>query len=272
MEEWRFDGFPGRVLFVNLSEGTVEARSIPHAWCLEGMGGKGLATRVLVEWDTTEPAAYDLVHPITGGSDVARHPSTPLLVFTGPFQGTKVGSAGRAVVVSRSPLTDVYIDTYVGGNLGHRMREAGWDGLFLTGTSDALVRLEIDDLEARLVPCPELEGATTWACEQALDGLGECFSIGPGGEACVRFASPITAGRRAAGRGGTGAQFGFKRLKAITVNASAKARQLARIHDPDALAAAVKVQRQEMGLKRRAGDPFYAFGTSRGPLYASAND
>ena len=31
MEEWRFDGFPGRVLFVNLSEGTVEARSIPHA-------------------------------------------------------------------------------------------------------------------------------------------------------------------------------------------------------------------------------------------------
>ncbi|MEC8264186.1 MAG: aldehyde ferredoxin oxidoreductase N-terminal domain-containing protein, partial [Candidatus Thermoplasmatota archaeon] len=190
MEEWRFDGFPGRVLFVNLSEGTVEARSIPHAWCLEGMGGKGLATRVLVEWDTTEPAAYDLVHPITGGSDAARHPSTPLLVFTGPFQGTKVGSAGRAVVVSRSPLTDVYIDTYVGGNLGHRMREAGWDGLFLTGTSDALVRLEIDDLEARLVPCPELEGATPWACEQALDGLGECFSIGPGGEAGVRFASP----------------------------------------------------------------------------------
>ena len=272
MEEWRFDGFPGRVLFVNLSSGTVEARSIPHAWCLEGMGGKGLATRVLVEWDTTEPAAYDLVHPVTGGSDVARHPSTPLLVFTGPFQGTKVGSAGRAVVVSRSPLTDVYIDTYVGGNLGHRLREAGWDGLFVTGASDALVRLEISDLEARLVPCPELEGATTWACEQALDGLGECFSIGPGGEAGVRFASPITAGRRAAGRGGTGAQFGFKRLKAITVHASAEARQLARIHDSDALVAAVKIQRQEMGLKRRAGDPFYAFGTSRGPLYASAND
>mgnify|MGYP005737040851 FL=1 len=34
MEEWRFDGFPGRVLFVNLSEGTVEARSIPHALSL----------------------------------------------------------------------------------------------------------------------------------------------------------------------------------------------------------------------------------------------
>ena len=60
----------------------------------------------------------------------------PLLVFTGPFQGTKVGSAGRAVVVSRSPLTDVYIDTYVGGPWP-RLREAGWDGVFFTGASDA---------------------------------------------------------------------------------------------------------------------------------------
>ncbi|MEC7098216.1 MAG: aldehyde ferredoxin oxidoreductase N-terminal domain-containing protein, partial [Candidatus Thermoplasmatota archaeon] len=132
MEEWRFDGFPGRVLFVNLSEGTVEARSIPHAWCLEGMGGKGLATRVLVEWDTTEPAAYDLVHPITGGSDAARHPSTPLLVFTGPFQGTKVGSAGRAVVVSRATLTHVNIHTNLGRKRRPPKRESGWDGLCVT--------------------------------------------------------------------------------------------------------------------------------------------
>ncbi|MDA0878754.1 MAG: hypothetical protein O3B05_07810, partial [archaeon] len=158
MDGWRFDGFPGRVLVVNLTTGAIEAREVPKAWCYEGMGGKGLATRVLVEWDTTEDAAYDLVHPVTGGSDVARHPSTPLLVFTGPFQGTRIGSSGRAVVVTRSPLTDVYIDTYVGGNLGHRLREAGWDGLFVFGASPALVRLEIRDLEARLVPCEDLAG------------------------------------------------------------------------------------------------------------------
>jgi len=272
MDGWRCDGFPGRVLVVNLSTGAIEAREVPKAWCHEGMGGKGLATRVLVEWDTTEDAAYDLVHPVTGGSDVARHPSTPLLVFTGPFQGTRIGSSGRAVVVTRSPLTDVYIDTYVGGNLGHRLREAGWDGLFVFGASQTLVRLEIRDLEARLVPCEDLAGATTWACEQALDGLGECFSVGPAGEAGVRFSSPITAGRRAAGRGGTGAQFGFKRLKAITVDASPEARARVRVADAEALQEAVKEQRQEMGIKRRAGDPFYAFGTSRAPHYASAND
>ena len=198
---WRYDGFPGRVLWVDLTAGICEARDIPHEWCLKHMGGKALATKLLVEWDTTDyEAATANQHPITGRMDTASHPSTPLLFMTGPYQGTKVGSSGRAVVVTRSPLTECYIDTYIGGNIGHDLRKAGWDGLFVTGASDALVRLEIADLEARLVPCPELEGATTWACEQALDGLGECFSIGPGGEAGVRFASPITAGRRAAGR------------------------------------------------------------------------
>ena len=39
--DWRFDGFPGRVLWVDLSQGTVEAKEIPHDWLIESMGGKG---------------------------------------------------------------------------------------------------------------------------------------------------------------------------------------------------------------------------------------
>ncbi|MGB0313883.1 MAG: aldehyde ferredoxin oxidoreductase N-terminal domain-containing protein, partial [Poseidonia sp.] len=75
-------------------------------------------------------------HPITGRMDTASHPSTPLLFMTGPYQGSKVGSSGRAVVVTRSPLTECYIDTYIGGNIGHDLRKAGWDGLFITGASE----------------------------------------------------------------------------------------------------------------------------------------
>ena len=37
------------------------------------------------------------------------------------------------------------------------------------------------------------------------------------------------------------------------------------------LADAIKEQRSEMGKRRKFGDPFYAFGTSRGPLYAAEN-
>ena len=37
------------------------------------------------------------------------------------------------------------------------------------------------------------------------------------------------------------------------------------------LADAIKEQRSEMGNRRKFGDPFYAFGTSRGPLYTAEN-
>ena len=234
------------------------------------MGGKGLATRLLIEWDTTDYVeATSLQHPVTKKIDTARHPSTPLLFMTGPYQASKVGSSGRAVVVTRSPLTDLYIDTYIGGNIGHVLREAGWDGLFITGASDSLMRLEILDGNAVLHDATELKGLTTWDVEKKLDHLGECLSIGPAGENGVRIASPLTAGRRAAGRGGTGAAFGFKGLKAVTVKSTSK--ENIRFASEASLNSAVKVQRQEMGLRRRSGDPFYSFGTSRGPIYASAN-
>ena len=234
------------------------------------MGGKGLATRLLIEWDTTDYVeATSLQHPVTKKIDTARHPSTPLLFMTGPYQASKVGSSGRAVVVTRSPLTDLYIDTYIGGNIGHVLREAGWDGLFITGASDSLMRLEILDGNAVLHDATELKGLTTWDVEKKLDHLGECLSIGPAGENGVRIASPLTAGRRAAGRGGTGAAFGFKGLKAVTVKSTSK--ENIRFASEASLNSAVKVQRQEMGLRRRSGDPFYSFGTSRGPIYASVN-
>ena len=87
----------------------------------------------------------------------------------------------------------------------------------------------------------------------------------PAGENGVRIASPITAGRRAAGRGGSGAQFGFKKSQSHYRKGDGKPRFA---KEPD-LDKAVKKQRAEMGLRRRSGDPFYAFGTSRGPIYAS---
>jgi aldehyde:ferredoxin oxidoreductase len=271
-QSWRFDGFPGRVLWVDLTKGTCEERIIPHEWCLSSMGGKALATKLLVEWDTTDyVSATKQIHPVTGKMDAASHPTTPLLFMTGPYQASKIGSSGRAVVVTRSPLTECYIDTYIGGNIGHDLRKAGWDGLFITGASERWVRLEINDEQADLHDAEPLLGLSTWEVERHLDELGECLSIGPAGENGIRIASPLTAGRRAAGRGGTGASFGFKRLKAVTIKASSESSSMVRYSNDFSLGDAVKKQRSEMGLRRKSGDPFYSFGTSRGPLYAAEN-
>ena len=51
---WQFDGFPGRVLWVDMTKKEVQPRDIPHEWLMESMGGKGLATRLLIELDTTD--------------------------------------------------------------------------------------------------------------------------------------------------------------------------------------------------------------------------
>ena len=90
--EWRFNGFPGRVLWVDLTKGTCQPKEIPHDWLMQTMGGKALATKLLVEWDTTDYSeAMKLEHPLGGDSDVARHPTTPLLFMTGPYQASKIG-------------------------------------------------------------------------------------------------------------------------------------------------------------------------------------
>ena len=147
--------------------------------------------------------------------------------------------------MTRSPLTECYIDTYIGGNIGHDLRKAGWDGLFITGASESWVRLEINDASATLHSADDLVGKTTWEVEQALEDLGECVSIGPAGENGIRIASPLTAGRRAAGRGGTGASFGFKRLKAFTVKASKEAASVMRYAEDFSMADAIKEQRKD---------------------------
>lgn len=271
--EWRFDGFPGRVLWVDLSSGKAEARDIPEEWLISNIGGKALATKLLCEWDTTDyEEAMKLKHPLGNASDVARHQSTPLLFMTGPYQASKIGSSGRAVVVTRSPLTDLYIDTYIGGDVGHDLRRAGWDGLFITGRAEKLTWLKIEDDQASLEDASEYAGMTTWEVEQTLSEHGKCVSIGPAGENHVRIASPLTDGRRAAGRGGTGASFGFKNLKCFTVKASKEAVENVRWADDFSLKEAIGEQRKEMGSRRKVGDPFYSFGTSRGTIYASATN
>lgn len=265
---WRHDGYAGRYLDVDLSAGNLTEKLLDKETLLATIGGKGLATHLLTKFDTTDDEAYDLRHPVSGDVDPAMHPSSPVLIMTGPFQGSKVGSSGRAVVCSRSPLTNIFIDTYIGGDFGHDLRLAGWDGIFIHGRSEKMTRLQIEDQTVSLQDAEGLRGLTTWQTEKSIAAKTEVqdvFSIGPAGESGIRISSPITAGRRAAGRGGTGAQFGNKNLKAISVLASGESR----VADDTRYLGAVKKQRQKMGEHRKAGDPFYRFGTSRAPIYAS---
>lgn len=274
--EWRLDGSPGRWLEVDLGSGATRTHHLSAEDLQRTVGGKMLATDLLQTHDTTDlDDALALPHPVADRPDVALHPTTPWSLFTGPYQSTRLGSTGRAVVTTRSPLTQLYLDTYIGGDLGHSLRRAGWDGLMLHGQAEQWTHLSIRDDAVELLPADHLVGLDTWQVEQRLETADDTappgtqtLSIGPAGESLVRIASPLTSGRRAAGRGGSGASLGAKRVKAITVHGTTEPR----VADEDRLDTSIRTQRQNMGQKRRNRDPFYRFGTSRAPDYASKTD
>jgi aldehyde:ferredoxin oxidoreductase len=110
----------------------------------------------------------------------------------------------------------------VGGHLAPELKYAGFDSVIIEGEARDLVYLVIHDAQVELREASHLKGKTTWQVEDALrEELGDhrlrIASIGPAGENLVKGACLIVDRSRAAGRGGAGAIWGSKKLKAIAV-------------------------------------------------------
>ena len=147
-------------------------------------------------------------------------------------------------MVTRSPLTECYIDTYIGGNIGHDLRKAGWDGLFITGASESW-----SVSKSTTPPPPSIPPMTSWGrrreVEQALEDLGECVSIGPAGENGIRIASPLTAAVRPAE-----VERGLVWVQApqgVHREGQQEAASAMRYAEDFSMADAIKEQRKEMG-------------------------
>jgi len=74
-------GYMGKVLMVDLSNGSTEVRDIPAPWYEDFLGGEGLAVRLFC----------DYVDPSRNPSD----PETPVIFATGPLNGTTAPEGGR---------------------------------------------------------------------------------------------------------------------------------------------------------------------------------
>ena len=208
-------GRQGKILHIDLSSGKVRTEQPDVHWYMDSIGGRGLAGVYL--------------HP-----SVCRawdDPEMPLLFFTGPLVGTASPTSGRMTVMSRSPLTGTIGDASVGGSLGFELKRAGWDGIVITGKSDRLVGIEINDAEIALTDAAALEGLDTGRTAAVLEGKGSCAIIGPAAERGVLFSSLIVDRHFAAGRNGIGLCFAAKNIKYMTVRGSGKVR----VRDPEGL-------------------------------------
>ncbi len=206
-------GFFGKVLHVDLSNQTHRSEKIDDSVFRRYLGGKGLATHLLLE---ENPPGVD---PL---SDENR-----LIFALGPASDTPVPGSSRYGVFTKSPLTGFYSESYSGGKTAEPMSRAGYDAIVLEGKSRDPVFLEITDKSVIFHDAGHLWGKGTYETEDAvLEAVGvkgaKAVVIGPAGENLVRFALIENDYWRSAGRTGVGAVMGSKKVKAIVFHGEAK--------------------------------------------------
>ena len=192
---------PEAVLRVDLTERAVTAEDIPEPWRRSFIGGKGLGVRYLFEMLNPD------IDPL-GSANV-------LCLFRGPFSGYLPGET-RFAAITKSPLTGIFVDSYSGGSFADAFVDAlgAHVGIIIEGVADEPVTVHLEGGEVEIDETPALWGSDVRELDASLDGA--VAGIGPAGESLVRFATIATdGGDHHAGRGGTGAVMGSKRLKAI---------------------------------------------------------
>jgi aldehyde:ferredoxin oxidoreductase len=123
--------------------------------------------------------------------------------------------------MGKSPLTGTWGDANAGGFFGPALKKAGFDGVFIEGSSPNWVYLWIEKEKVELRDATTYAGLDTNDLEDRMrEELGSDIRIaciGPAGERCSRLAAIINDKGRAAARSGLGALMGSKKLKAIVV-------------------------------------------------------
>ena len=215
-------GYMGKILKVNLSDGTIKVLPTDMEIARKYLGGKGYAVRLLYDY------LKDYEKQGIAASDIDPFGEENVLIFaTGPATGVAgFPESGRYHVMAlRSPLTNSVASANSGGKFGPYMKFAGFDLIIIEGKSEDPVYLEIIDGSAEIKCARNLWGKNTFDTTRILERkVGKCSvaCIGPAGENLVYFACIINEEHRAAGRTGVGAVMGSKKLKAIVVAGDAK--------------------------------------------------
>ncbi|MBW1789003.1 MAG: aldehyde ferredoxin oxidoreductase family protein [Deltaproteobacteria bacterium] len=223
------NGYAGKLLFVDLTKGTIKEEVLEEGICRDFVGGTGLGVRILYE---RMPSKAD---PL--GED------NMLGFVTGPLTATGVAGGGRFTVVTKSPVTGGWADSNSGGFWGPELKWAGYDAVFITGISPDPVYLFIAEGKASLRDASHLWGKDANETDDMLQkelGEPQCriACIGPSGESCSLMAGIVNEKGRIAARSGVGAVMGSKRLKAVAVRGN-KNNKIP-VADPETLKSAQK--------------------------------
>lgn len=171
------------------------------------LGGQGTAARML--WEEVPPETDPL------------SPGNVLIFSAGLLHGTPVPGANRTSVSTFSPLTNLYVNSLMGGWFGPELKYAGYDKIVVRGAASGLVYLWIDNDRVEIRDAAHLRGKgcqeTAHLIQQELkEPQAQVAAIGLAGENLVYMAT-IEHANSSASRHGVGAVMGSKGLKAIAV-------------------------------------------------------
>ena len=241
----------GKILFVNLSTGETEVRPLSDETVRAFPGGAALGAKIL----------YD---EMPANTPVFAEESIVGFVC-GALNGSGALMSCRYTVVSKSPVTNGWNDANSGGTFGPKLREAGYDAVFVKGKAEKPVYIYIENGNVEIRSAEKYWKKTTTvqfekAVEEELGKKITAASISIGGEKLHHMAAVMNDGHRAAGRGGSGAVMGSKNLKAVVVRGGNKVVPF----DKDAVLALNKeaVDWQMNGPVKPVGEMFRNQGTN----------
>jgi aldehyde:ferredoxin oxidoreductase len=215
-------GYTGKVLRVDLNKKTSTVEPLDYREAHRFIGGRGLAAKLLFD---ELPLGADPLGP-----------ENKLVLATGPLTGTLVPGSNRYVIVTKSPETNLFLDTYAGGDFSGEIKYAGYDLIIIEGKAEKPTYLWIDDSNVELREATHLWGKLTSETETSLkkevgDETARVATIGPAGENLSNLAIVRNDYWHRCGRGGAGAVMGSKKLKAVVIRGS----QGVKIDDPQGL-------------------------------------
>jgi aldehyde:ferredoxin oxidoreductase len=201
--------YKGKILVIDLSLRVTETIPLNSEMVRNFIGRKGLGGVLLFETMATR------IDPLS--------PESQILIVTGPLTGTYCPST-RAVIIGKSPATGTFCNSYVGGHLGAELKFAGYDVLCIRGKSEAPCYVHINDNRVEFRSANHLWGKDTVQTDEIIKKeVGRDIhiaTIGPAGENLVKYSLISVDVHRQAARGGLGAIFGSKNLKALAVKGS----------------------------------------------------
>ena len=209
-------------------------------------------------------------------------PENNIVISPGPLAGiTQYPGAGKSLVCCISPLTNLPMDSNVGGYFGSFLKFAGFDALELQGKSGEEIIIFIDGNahEVRIEAAPEEPVDSHILCEQLYDIYAEdeedkqSISV----ISCGRAAENAYAGTlnfsfwdkrrgaarlKQAGRGGIGTVFRHKRIKAVVIRYRGVRGDLNHPHDKGLLNAAGVRMHREIALNDSLQNNMRKIGTA----------